>query len=68
MQQKSRTRSKSLMDGIKERVETEQRENEMELRKQNLEKRLQNTLEKYIEFEQDYGEEDYRTVMMKSIL
>ena len=68
MNQKNKQKTKSLMDGIKERVETEQKENEMEIRKQKLEERLQNTLTKYIEFEQDYGEEDYRTVMMKSIL
>lgn len=65
---REKTRSKSLMTGIQERVETSQKEKEMEIRKQNLETRLQNTLSKYIDFEQSYGPDDYRTVMMKSIL
>ena len=49
-------------------VGTEMKEKQLEEKIKKLDQRLENVLNKYIDFEQKYGAEDYRTVMMRSIL
>lgn len=49
-------------------VGTEMKEKQLEEKIKKLDQRLENVLNKYIDFEQKYGTEDYRTVMMRSIL
>lgn len=68
MARQEQVQSENTTYEFTQEIDREIQERKLQERMQKLDQRMESVLSKYLEFEATYGENDYRTTLMKSVL